>query len=490
MTKNSSTTISLLSEPLHSMPLSSKVSAQSTGFALIPARSTGFARTYKTVPTRQSIALISVHGDPAAEIGQEGAGGQNVYVRQVGEALAQLGWQVDMFTRKASPDAPDIEHHSAHCRTIRLKAGPEVYIPRDRLYEHLPEFVQAFKAVYATGNYPLIHTNYWLSGWVGLQLRQDINLQWVHTYHSLGAVKYQTATALPEIAQTRLAIERQILETADRVIATSPCEQDDLRSLVSPQGAIEVIPCGTDIQNFQRIEPVVARAQLGIQPSDRVVLYVGRFDQRKGIETLVRAVANLAPDPNLRLVIVGGSDPTQADGAERRRIEQLVQDLGISDQTWLVGRIGHDQLPLYYSAADICVVPSHYEPFGLVAIEAMACGTPVIASDVGGLRFTVVPGQTGLLVPPQDSQALAGAIEQLLSQPTWATFLGNNAAHWVQTQFSWTGIATQLGDLYRYLLAASLMQQPTPLIRQQVSKPLATVSPIQPVRQRKPALAS
>jgi D-inositol-3-phosphate glycosyltransferase len=412
-------------------------------------------------PTRQAIALISDHGDPAADIGREEAGGQNVYVRQVGEALAKLGWQVDMFTRKANPDDPTIVQHSPHCRTVRLVAGPQEFVPRDQLFQYMPEFVEAFLKCQGKHHYPLIHTNYWMSAWVGLQVKQSQNVQLVHTYHSLGAVKYQAVSQIPEIANTRLMVERQILEQAQRVVATSPQEQETLRNLVSRLGNVEVIPCGTDIQNFHVIPKAEARAELGLQSDEQIVLYVGRFDQRKGIETLVKAFAqfkqNASDDAKLRLVIVGGSEPGQSDGQERQRIEAIVESLGISQETLFAGRVGHDRLPLYYTAADVCVIPSHYEPFGLVAIEAMACGTPVVASAVGGLKFTVVPEETGLLVPPQDVEGFAGAIERVLSDDLWAHKLRKRASERVHQNFSWSGVAAQLSDLYRRLLAQEIM---------------------------------
>lgn len=412
-------------------------------------------------PSRQAIALISVHGDPAIEFGKEEAGGQNVYVRKVGEALAALGWQVDMFTRKSSPDAPEIVQHSPHCRTIRLKAGPEEFVPRDRLYEHLPEFVENFAKIASKQGYPVVHTNYWLSGRVGLLLQQQYNIQWVHTYHSLGAVKYQAVDQVPPVAQLRLGVEKQILETASCIVATSPQEQEHMESLVSQEGNIEVIPCGTDVSNFKVIPSAVAKAKLNFNPQEKIVLYVGRFDPRKGIATLVKACAQLKQRntiEKLRLVIVGGSDPLRSDGTERLRIEQITQHLGLADCTTFAGQVGHEQLPLYYAAADVCVVPSHYEPFGLVAIEAMACGTPVVASDVGGLKFTVVPEKTGLLVKPKDESGFAQAIARILQNETWAAQLSQNATRRVHENFSWGGVAGQLSHLYRHLLATSLTQ--------------------------------
>ncbi len=423
--------------------------------------SAAFGLPRSNPPSRQAIALISEHGDPAADIGREEAGGQNVYVRQVGEALAKLGWQVDMFTRKANPDDPAIVQHSPYCRTIRLVAGPQEFVARDQLFEYMPEFVEAFLKCQGKHHYPLIHTNYWMSAWVGLQVKQSQNVQLIHTYHSLGAVKYQAVPNIPEIAATRLAVERQILEQAQCIVATSPQEQEVLRRLVSQAGHIEVIPCGTDIENFQAIPKPEARTELGFQPDAQIVLYVGRFDQRKGIETLVRAFAqiknNATNGSNLRLVIVGGSEAGQSDGIERERIGAIVETLGLTENTLFAGRVGHDRLPLYYTAADVCVIPSHYEPFGLVAIEAMACGTPVVASDVGGLKFTVVPEETGLLVPPQNVESFAGAIDRVLSDDLWARKLRKRASERVQQNFSWSGVAAQLSDLYRRLLAQEIM---------------------------------
>ncbi|HAX76768.1 MAG TPA: glycoside hydrolase [Cyanobacteria bacterium UBA11372] len=404
--------------------------------------------------SKKHIALISVHGDPAIEIGKEEAGGQNVYVRQVGEALAKQGWHVDMFTRKASPDQLDIVEHSPNCRTIRLTAGPVEFIPRDNLFEYLPTVVeQILKFQQESGvTYPLVHTNYWLSSWVGMQLKKIQGSKQVHTYHSLGAVKYQSVTTIPLIAATRLATEKAVLETADRIVATSPQEKEHMRTMVSTKGNIDIIPCGTDVRRYGSIKRQEARAKLGINPDAKVVLYVGRFDYRKGIETLVRAVNLSQLRSNIQLIIGGGSRPNQSDGIERDRIERIVDELGMREFTTFPGRISQQELPYYYGAADVCVVPSHYEPFGLVAIEAMASGIPVVASDVGGLQFTVVPKETGLLCPPQDEVAFAGAIDSILSIPEWRLEMGQNARARVEKMFSWDGVATQLSELYTQLL--------------------------------------
>ncbi|QLE56484.1 glycosyltransferase family 1 protein [Nostoc sp. TCL26-01] len=412
--------------------------------------------------TEKRIALISVHGDPSIEIGKEEAGGQNVYVREVGLALAQLGWQVDMFSRKVSPEQETIVQHTPLCRTVRLTAGPEEFVPRDNGFKYLPEFVQQLLQFQRENHitYPLVHTNYWLSSWVGMQLKAIQGSKLVHTYHSLGAVKYKAVDAVPLIATKRLAIEKQVLETAERIVATSPQEQQHMRTLVSTKGHIDVIPCGTDIRRFGSIGRQAARAELEIDQEAKVVLYVGRFDSRKGIETLVRAVnqSKFRDSHKLKLIIGGGSTPGNSDGKERDRIEAIVQELGMSHLTSLPGRLSQDILPAYYAASDVCVVPSHYEPFGLVAIEAMASGTPVVASDVGGLQFTVVPEKTGLLVPPKDVAAFNVAIDRILTNPALRDELGAAAKEHTRAKFSWDGVAEQLSELYTQLLGQSVKE--------------------------------
>ena len=410
-----------------------------------------------STPTpKPHIALVSVHGDPAAVIGGEEAGGQNVYVHEVGVALARLGWQVDMFTRRVNPEQPQIVPHSPGCRTVRLTAGPEAFVSRDQIFDYLPTFVDQLLAFQASQDvhYALVHTNYWLSGWVGMELKRRQPMAQVHTYHSLGAVKYDNVADIPEIAATRLNVERDCLETAERTVATSPQEQAHMRSLVSEQGTIDIIPCGTDIERFGALSQATAREKLGIAPQAKVVFYIGRFDPRKGIETLVRAVAQsqFKTDPTLQLIIGGGSKPGRSDGFERERIEALTQELGIASLTQFPGRISDADLPLYYAAADVSVVPSHYEPFGLVAIEAMASQTPVVASNVGGLQFTVVTDETGILVEPKDDVGFAQALDRILVDPQWCQQLGQAARKRVETKFSWLGVAQQLSDLYRSLL--------------------------------------
>ncbi|MBH8561712.1 glycosyltransferase [Nostoc sp. CENA67] len=417
----------------------------------------------KSLVDKQRIAIISDHGDPSTETGVEEAGGQNVYVRQLGEMLPTFGWWVDIFTRKIKKEDPMIVQNSPYCRTIRLVAGPEKFIPRDQIFDYMPEFVSAFEAFRKQENiyYPIVHTNYWLSAWVGLKLKNLTDIKLVHTYLSLGTVKYEAAlkyktlTQLPEIAETRLKVEQQILEQADCVVVNSLQEKKDLRNLVSQKGCIKLIPLGTSLDRFHPILQSEARTKLGLNLTEQIVLYVGRFDPRKGIETMVRACAQSQArlTGNLRLVIVGGSCSDRIDELERKRIEQTVQEVGLSEKTLFVGRVDHHILPLYYACADVCLIPSHYEMFGLVAIEAMACGIPVIASDVGGLKYTVVHEETGLLIPSQNIKLFAEAIDQILANKVWAKQLSINASNRVHKYFNLTTTVGQLNSLYNELLA-------------------------------------
>lgn len=442
-----------------------------------------FASFNPRIPTRQAIALISVDRDPSLDQGQTSANRQTVYVRQVGESLAKLGWQVDIFTRKTQADLPRIVQHSPHCRTIRLGAGPQEPLPRETIFDYLPDFIESFQKFQAKDgfNYPLVHTNYWLSGWVGLKLQELSNIQLLHTVHSLGINKFKSQDFLSEFNRIRLIIEKSILDQADRIVATSPEEQEQLRSLLGGDSKIKGIPCGTNTENFHLIPKPEARLKLNLNPQEKILLYVGRFDPIKGIDTLIQAFhllkTQLAKSAHpCRLVLVGDSDPEGLDGLEKARIQQLVTDLGLTDSIVFAGHIQRELLPFYYAAADVCAIPSHYEPFGLVAIEAMACGTPVVASNVGGLKFTIVPEETGLLVSPKNDLAFAEAIARILSDRPWAHSLQKQASARVQENFSWTSVAAQLSHAYRQLLAQSLMHPLPPTAAKAIATPVLKVS--------------
>ena len=395
--------------------------------------------------SRTTIALISVHSDPARETGS-----QNVYVRQLGEALSRLGWQVDMFTRKTSQSQANIVQHNSRCRTIRLCAGAIRYVPRQKLIGCLPEFVQQLRQFQQNNQiqYSLIHTNYWLSAWVGIQLKKTQPLKHIHTYHSLGAVKYARTNNPSNLARTRLAIEKICLETADLTIATCPQQREYLRELVSTRGNIEIIPCGTDSNTFGSVARAVARQKLDIKPDVFNIIYAGRFDYRQGIETLLKAVSKSSLHALGKVKLTLASNSHANNQLQKRYIEQLVWDLGIDNFTTFVEPCNREEMATYYAAANVCVIPSYYSSSGMVAIEAMASGTPVIASNVGDLKYVVAHLQTGLLFSPGNAAILTRTLTRMINEPEWCAKLGRSARERVEELFTWDDVAQQLSEYY------------------------------------------
>jgi glycosyltransferase involved in cell wall biosynthesis len=416
-------------------------------------------------PSRQPIALLSIATDPASPLEVGKINPEAHYLRQLGEALVKVGWQVDLFTLQRSPEQDRIVQHTDHCRTIRLP-GPQEHQflgtpgPESRpgqAPEQWSHFFQAFHRfqVKEGANYPLIHSSDWISGWVALQLQQQNTVQWVHTAYAR-VQPLDWVTDINAYIGLQTQTEQQIWERADQVVVTSPWQPDSLPWPFTPQHPVKTIPGGTNPQHFHCIPRAEARATLGLSTNQVILLYVGQFAPHKGIDTLVQACAQLKARKIDFQVILAGSDGINGS-QEHDRIRQLVNDANLMAQTRFPGHVGHDRLPYYYGAADACIIPSHYEPFGWVAIEAMACGTPVIASNVGGLRLTIAHEETGLLVPPQNSGALAAAIQRVLSDPVWANTLREQSSNHVVQHFSWNRVAAQMSDLYRRLLAQSLM---------------------------------
>jgi glycosyltransferase involved in cell wall biosynthesis len=401
------------------------------------------------VPRRPlSICLVSVHGDPLAPVGSEGAGGQNVYVRSVARALAARGHQVDVFTRGRDCSLPEV-HELDGARVIRLMAGGNGYVPREELFGHLPEFARGAMRWARRENrtYDAVHTNYWLSGWVGLRLTEAWQVPHFHTHHSLGAVKQLASNGSARVSRPRLEVEDALGRRATRIVATSPQEVESIGRHYPSRAATAIVPCGVGSE-FQPRDRHACRVELGLPTNRPIVAYVGRFDPAKGIDTLIRALALIEPQHQPHLLLAGGFDPDAPDAREFQGIQALVNSLGLEERTTFLGRLDHTQLPSAYAAADIVVVPSHYESFGLVAVEAMACGTPVIASDVGGLRYTVIHRETGLLAPARDHLAFARAIGCLLDEPALRDRMGAAGARLVDRLFRWDLVAEQLEGLY------------------------------------------
>ncbi len=396
------------------------------------------------------IAFLSVHTSPLSRPGSREAGGMNVYVWELARYLGRRGHKVDIFTRRQHSELPDVVSWEANVRVVHVTAGPEAPVAKEAVYRLLPQFLQGVAAFQQdTGEpYDLVHSHYWLSGWVGQVLQGLWGIPHVVMFHSLGEAKNRARVSEHEPIH-RLDVEREVAHSADRVICASQDEMELLARLyAAPPGAVAVVPCGVDLETFRPMDKLEVRRWLGLN-SEPIVLFVGRIEPLKGIDILLRAVAQLGEDIHFCLVIVGGDETAQT---EKMELEELAAELGIAGRVTFVAAVDHDMLPLFYNAADICVVPSYYESFGLVALEAMACGTPVVASRVGGLQGTVRDSETGYLIPWRCPEPFAERLELLLENEELRRNLGQSA-RMVAEGYAWPRIAEQVEAVYDELIA-------------------------------------
>ncbi|MDB9526502.1 glycosyltransferase [Oscillatoria sp. CS-180] len=407
------------------------------------------------------IAMISEHASPLGTFGGTDSGGQNVYVGQIAKQLAALGYQVDVFTRRDAQHWPEIVLWHNGVRIVHVPAGPPRLIAKEQLLPHMDEFTR-FVAGFAqqeqpSGGYHLIHANFWMSALVASRIKQQLGIPFVVTFHALGKVRRQHQGQADGFPDDRFTIETQVVQEADGIIAECPQDRDDLIQLYGAAAdRIYVVPCGVDSDEFWSIPKAQARATLGLPTQERVVLQLGRMVPRKGVETVIRAMALLAQQQlPTRLLVVGGEsavpDPQQTP--EIGRLQAIATDLGIRKQVTFVGQRGREVLKYFYSAADIFVTTPWYEPFGITPLESMACGTPVIGSNVGGIKFTVKDGETGYLVSPKDPEAVCDRITFLYRHPAMLSLLGQQAIRHVARRFTWTKVASALAGIYEALLA-------------------------------------
>lgn len=403
------------------------------------------------------VAILTVHTCPLAALGGKETGGMNVYVREIARELARMRMRADIFTRSQNPAIPRVVHLAEGVRVVHLPAGPQAPMPRERVFDHLDEFVdgvEAFRLAHGV-DYDLVHAHYWLSGAAGLGLRKRWGVPLVQMFHTLGRLKNDASrNAADREPDVRIAEEARIVAAADRIIAATVVER---AHLVSHYGAdatrIAVIPCGVDTELFAPGDQAAARAALGLG-DDPHLLYVGRQTPIKGLETLLDAMARLrAGGSRARLSIVGGDADEPLVGHEAALRERLGR-LGLGETVTFVGAQPQDRLAAWYVAADATVLPSYYESFGMVALEAMACGSPVVASRVGGLQSTVRDRVTGLLVPDHDPAALAEALGRLLGDEDLRWRLGREGVRWA-AQHRWPCVAEAVCREYAALVEAA-----------------------------------
>jgi D-inositol-3-phosphate glycosyltransferase len=405
----------------------------------------------------QRIAMLSVHTCPLATLGGKKTGGMNVYVRDLAREFGARGIHVDVFTRSANAAVSHVTPLGTNARVIHVVSGPEVYLETGDIYPHLPEFVDnvcAFAASEGRG-YDVIYSHYWLSGWVAHELRATWGVPVVQMFHTLGRMKNRIAQ-IPDQQETdlRIATEADIMSWVDRLIAATPAERSQMLWLYrADRRKIEVVPPGVDLKRFHPISKAEAQAWVGVPARHRMLLFVGRIEPLKGIDNILQAVALLRDEsPGLLddvcMCVIGGEI---VDGEPRdpeiERLMALRDRLGLGERVTFLGARDQDVLQYYYGAAEALIMPSDYESFGMVALEAMACGTPVIASEVGGLAFLIEDGVNGFSVPTREPAALADRMRTVLTDTAQQARI-SSAARETAAQYGWPLIADRLLNVF------------------------------------------
>lgn len=359
------------------------------------------------------IAILSVHSCPVGNLGAKDTGGMSVYIRELARELCHQGHTVDVFTRVHDPADPQVVDLGEGARLIHIKAGQEMDIHKLALYSYLPDFACNMER-YRKDNdleYDLVFSHYWLSCWVGKYLKIWWRVPHIAMFHTMGAIK-NIIDIGEEEPELRIVTEREAVQDSHRIIASTEREKE---AIIRYYGAIPdkigVVPCGVNRELFQPVDRHAARQKLNLN-NDKILLFVGRIDPLKGIEQLLKAVSSLRDTTDPRLVIIGGDED---DNDAVKWLEDVTGELDLADRVTFKGMVKHKELPLYYNAVDVTVVPSYYESFGLVALESLACGTPVVATDVGDMRNIIRQGETGYVLPDNGPKGLADKISAILS---------------------------------------------------------------------------
>jgi len=416
------------------------------------------------------IAMLSYHTCPLATLGGKDTGGMNVYVREITRQLGVMGIHVDVFTRSQNEHVPHVLHDLGYGnRIVHIPAGPEYPLPKKELVAYLPQFAEGIRdfAINKGLEYDLIHSHYWMSGIAAIELKKYWNIPYIQMFHTLGLMKNRVAQSQEEMeGEFRIEGEREVLSTADRIIAATPAEYAQLLWLYQAnESKIVVLSPGVDIGRFYPIPADEAKEYIGVPPCGRMLLFVGRIEHLKGLDVLIEAIGIMRQNEILKdypfcLAIIGGEadESAEHENIEISRIKTLTEKHGLSDLVTFLGKRNQESLPYYYSAAEAVVVPSQYESFGMVALEAMACGTPVVASQIGGLAYLVQDGVTGYTVPVDEPAELANRLTLLLQDQHLRNRMGKQAVQ-VAQEYAWDKIASKLLGVYDELLSKSTSNQ-------------------------------
>ena len=399
------------------------------------------------------VCMISEHASPLAGLGGTDCGGQNVYVSQLTLQLASMGMRVDVFTRCDDPSLPAVVPLGPRARVFHVPAGPQKVIPKENIWRYMPAFGDWMLRNCPPNSYDIIHANFWMSADVGRRLADAWGIPYVVTFHALGLVRKMAQGSADASPAERTSVEMAVVRTADRILAECPQDRDDLRQLYgAPPERLEVVPCGVNLQELYPVDRTEARERLGLCGDIPVLLQLGRMVPRKGVDTVIEALGLLRSQyrTDARLLVVGGEadTPDERLTPEIGRLRGVARDAGVEDLVQFEGRRQRHELPIYYGAADVFVTTPWYEPFGITPLEAMACERPVIGSDVGGIKSTVVDGVTGYLVPPRDPDALAARLACVLNNPRLAAEMGARGRERVMSTYTWESVAEAVATVY------------------------------------------
>jgi D-inositol-3-phosphate glycosyltransferase len=419
------------------------------------------------------IALISEHASPLSALGGVDSGGQNVYVAQVARHLTRLGYRVDVFTRCDNPGLETVVDLGGGLRVIHVLAGPARYVAKEDMLPFMGEFAEGMQRFMRLhGSYDLLHANFFMSGLVAAQLKRQLGIPFAVTFHALGKVRLMHQGGVDRFPRERPALEAHVMSQADAIIAECPQDELDHRQLYDADPAkIRVAPCGFDSREFWPIRKAVARRHLNLPVEGPLVVHIGRMVPRKGVDTAIEGLARLVRRHGIaaRMLVVGGEsdEPDPRLTPEIRRLQQVAEQEGVADCVTFTGRRGRQLLRFYYSAADVFITTPWYEPFGITPVEAMACGTPVIGSNVGGIKYTVQHCRTGFLVPPNDPDAIGRRLAKLFRRPEMLTRMQAASLQRANRLFTWQRVTSQIAAIYEEVLAA----RPAPSLSIPASSP-------------------
>ena len=398
---------------------------------------------------RLRIAMVSIHSCPVGRLGTRDTGGMSVYIRELSAEIGRRGHLVDIYTRAHDPEEEEVIVIGDNVRLIHSRVGDIEQVPKLVLYAHLDEAacsVEGFRKREGV-QYDLVHSHYWLSGWAGRRISGWWGVPHVTMFHTLAAAKNATGVGEEE-PDLRIVTERELAQDCDLVVAPTERERAELiRYYGATPDAISVVPCGVNLSLFRPVDREHARRHLGLNGGS-MVLFVGRVDPLKGLDRLLGAIQRLGTSARPDLVVVGGGEESKSELA---RLQGLCRELRIQDSVTFAGVVKHEDLPYYYSAADLCVMPSYYESFGLAALESLACGTPVVATRVGGIENVVRPGRNGYVVDGNAPDELAFGIASALANSNG----DRQAVRDTVAGMSWATVADKIIDRYRAVLGTS-----------------------------------